>query len=113
SSKTCSVCGAIRLDLELSERTFTCGICGLIIDRDKNAARNLAYLSPYQIAWSEDSFTLKHNNFLTNTTGSSSGSYACGDTSGGGTSRPMSGRPTSHVSKKQETDTKYSPGIFG
>lgn len=111
SSKTCSVCGAIKLDFELSERTFTCGICGLVIDRDINAARNLAYLSPYQIVWSEDSFTLKHNNLITKTTGSSPGSHACGDISGGGTQTTL--RSTSHVLPKQEADTRYSDGIFG
>ena len=44
SSKTCSnsECGAVRAKLTLSERTFVCGACGLVIDRDTNAAVNLA-----------------------------------------------------------------------
>lgn len=42
SSKTCSMCGAINHDLKLSDRTFTCPICGCIIDRDYNAAINLS-----------------------------------------------------------------------
>ena len=41
SSKTCSGCGYVKAKLALSERTFTCQACGLIIDRDENAARNL------------------------------------------------------------------------
>lgn len=46
SSKTCSGCGAHRADLELSDRTYTCGSCGLVLDRDVNAAINLARWTP-------------------------------------------------------------------
>jgi putative transposase len=45
SSKTCSGCGAAKAKLALSERTYTCGACGLVMDRDRNAARNLAALA--------------------------------------------------------------------
>jgi putative transposase len=45
SSKTCSGCGAVKAKLRLSERTYRCGSCGLVIDRDLNAARNLAALA--------------------------------------------------------------------
>lgn len=41
SSKTCSCCGSIKKDLKLSDRTYKCNECGLIIDRDFNAALNL------------------------------------------------------------------------
>jgi putative transposase len=41
SSKLCSACGAIRDDLTLADRVFTCG-CGHLADRDTNAAVNLA-----------------------------------------------------------------------
>ncbi len=41
SSKTCSACGWIDEDLDLSARTFVCEACGLVIDRDLNAAINL------------------------------------------------------------------------
>jgi putative transposase len=44
SSKTCSGCGVVKTKLRLSERTFRCGECGLVLDRDLNAARNLAAL---------------------------------------------------------------------
>jgi IS605 OrfB family transposase len=43
SSKTCSGCGAVKAKLPLHVRTFTCE-CGLVLDRDVNAARNLAQL---------------------------------------------------------------------
>jgi len=41
SSKTCSSCGWINEDLMLADRLFICKACGLIIDRDLNAAINL------------------------------------------------------------------------
>jgi putative transposase len=44
SSKTCSACGWVKAKLTLAERTFTCEACGLRIDRDLNAAHNLAKL---------------------------------------------------------------------
>ena len=42
SSKTCSHCGHIKKDLKLSDRTYTCPVCGIKMDRDLNAAINLA-----------------------------------------------------------------------
>jgi len=44
SSKTCSGCQTVKTKLSLTERTFHCEACGLVIDRDHNAARNLAAL---------------------------------------------------------------------
>jgi len=41
SSKTCSRCGEIHHALKLSDRVFICPHCGLVIDRDENAAINL------------------------------------------------------------------------
>jgi putative transposase len=40
TTQTCSNCGA-RQKLELKERTFACGHCGLTLDRDHNAAINI------------------------------------------------------------------------
>ena len=45
SSKTCSSCGAVKPLLKLSERTFVCESCGVIVDRDFNASLNLARLA--------------------------------------------------------------------
>lgn len=45
SSKTCSCCGWKNDDLTLADRTFICPECGLKIDRDYNAALNLARLA--------------------------------------------------------------------
>ena len=41
SSKTCSDCGFINHDLKLSDREWTCKGCGVIYDRDLNAAINM------------------------------------------------------------------------
>jgi putative transposase len=45
SSKTCSGCGMVKAKLSLSERVFGCEACGFSLDRDENAARNLARLA--------------------------------------------------------------------
>lgn len=41
SSKTCSECGWVKADLTLADRTFRCEDCGIVLDRDLNAAINL------------------------------------------------------------------------
>ena len=41
SSKKCSSCGSVKAKLSLDERTYCCDQCGLVIDRDLNAAINL------------------------------------------------------------------------
>src|SRR5215472_12805074 len=45
SSKRCSGCGWLDKDLTLSDRTLHCEQCGLVIDRDLNAAINLKQLA--------------------------------------------------------------------
>ncbi len=42
SSKTCSNCGEVKTELTLADRLFVCDKCGFEIDRDLNAAINLA-----------------------------------------------------------------------
>ena len=53
SSKTCSnpSCGAVKAKLPLSVRTYICDECGLVADRDVNAARNLEH---YPVAATRD-----------------------------------------------------------
>jgi putative transposase len=41
SSKTCSECGHVNHDLQLSDRRWTCQGCGTIHDRDWNASKNI------------------------------------------------------------------------
>jgi putative transposase len=46
STKTCSGCGMVKQQMGLTDRVYCCDGCGLAIDRDRNAAANLA-------AWAE------------------------------------------------------------
>ncbi|MCO1578531.1 transposase [Crossiella sp. SN42] len=41
SSKTCSVCGRVKRDMLLKDRSWRCPCCGAAHDRDHNAARNI------------------------------------------------------------------------
>ena len=50
SSKTCSRCGHIKKDLCLNDRVYECTECGLVIDRDYNAALNLKRCKKYRTA---------------------------------------------------------------
>ena len=57
STKRCSRCGKVKDEMSLDERTYECEVCGLVMDRDLNAALNLEQLI----------------------TARSVGSYACGE----------------------------------
>lgn len=50
SSKTCSDCGTVKKELKLSQRTYTCECCGIVIDRDHNAALNLKNIADRVLA---------------------------------------------------------------
>jgi putative transposase len=41
STKRCSSCGKVKERMDLAERVYRCEACGLTMDRDLNAARNL------------------------------------------------------------------------
>jgi putative transposase len=45
SSKTCSCCGSVKTELDLSQRVYSCESCEYEADRDVNAARNLEKLA--------------------------------------------------------------------
>lgn len=47
SSKLCSCCGNKKTNLKLSDRIYVCNSCGLVIDRDLNAALNLKDCTEY------------------------------------------------------------------
>ena len=50
SSKTCSYCGSYKKDLKLNNRVYCCDNCQEEIDRDFNAAINLAQTDKYVLA---------------------------------------------------------------
>ena len=41
TSRTCSMCGNVKSELPLSMRTYHCECCGMVMDRDRNAAINI------------------------------------------------------------------------
>jgi len=58
SSKTCSVCGNVKHDLTLKDRTYRCDKCGAVMDRDYNASLNLlSLLSNTKIGVNSPEFT--------------------------------------------------------
>ena len=61
SSKTCSACGAVKAKLSLAERTFACHECGFTLDRDVNAARNIAREATRLLGHSHDQKGQKHD----------------------------------------------------
>ena len=50
SSKTCSYCGSYKKDLKLKQRVYRCNNCQEKIDRNLNAAINLAQTDKYVLA---------------------------------------------------------------
>jgi putative transposase len=49
TSQDCSPCGHRQL-LSLSDRTYTCPCCGVVLDRDLNASRNILRLGQQSLA---------------------------------------------------------------
>ena len=98
SSKTCSACGWRKPSLKLAERRFTCEACGLVMDRDQNAARNLLAL---RLEAGKDPGTARRAG-----TGPGARAYACGDHVRPGPAgqwpQPRSG------GRKQEPGTAYA-----
>jgi putative transposase len=45
STKRCSCCGHVKKRMPLKHRTYQCLVCSLVIDRDLNAALNLAWFA--------------------------------------------------------------------
>jgi putative transposase len=87
SSRRCSTCGWLDTDLTLADRTFHCEQCGLVLDRDLNAAINLKQLA-----------------------GSSSDSQnACGAAGSGAKHKPR----VKLAAKKQEPNTRSGVSISG
>ncbi|MGC8618419.1 MAG: RNA-guided endonuclease InsQ/TnpB family protein, partial [Thermoplasmata archaeon] len=57
SSRMCSKCGNIKHDLKLSDRIYHCNVCGLIIDRDLNAAINIRNIGLIKVGQGMSEFT--------------------------------------------------------
>jgi putative transposase len=50
TSQDCSGCGHRKTDLTLGDRTYQCVSCGLVMDRDLNAARNILSVGLHTLA---------------------------------------------------------------
>ena len=104
SSRICSNCGSVRQALDLSQRVFRCdtsGVgCGLIIDRDLNAAVNLA-------AWAE----AEHRSAAQAPDPQAGGraTNACGGTGAGHRARGGATGPAIPLGKKQEPTSAAPP----
>ncbi|PYB68193.1 transposase [Thermoplasma sp. Kam2015] len=57
SSKICSRCGNVKHDLKLSDRIYHCNVCGLTIDRDLNAAKNIRKIGLIKVGSVRSEFT--------------------------------------------------------
>ena len=57
SSSVCSRCGWYKRDLKLSDRVFHCNACGLVIDRDLNAAINIRNMGLIKVGKGIPEFT--------------------------------------------------------
>ena len=57
SSRMCSKCGNIKHDLKLSDRIYHCNVCGLVIDRDLNAALNILNIGLIKVGKGIPEFT--------------------------------------------------------
>ena len=52
TSQDCSQCGH-RQTLSLADRIYTCPCCGVVVDRDRNASRNILRLGQQSLASAE------------------------------------------------------------
>jgi putative transposase len=50
SSKRCSQCGYVKVNLRLATRVYRCDLCGFTLDRDLNASLNLVWVAA---SWAE------------------------------------------------------------
>jgi putative transposase len=50
TSQDCSGCGTRKTDLTLADRVYHCRSCGLVMDRDCNAAQNILRVGLHSLA---------------------------------------------------------------
>ena len=91
STKTCSGCGSVKQHMGLAERVFRCAACGLLIDRDRNAAANLA-------AWAERSHARVPDRQAGGRVINAPGGEGAGHRLGGGETSPSEGGTDVHAS---------------
>jgi putative transposase len=90
STKTCSRCAVVKQQMGLAERIFCCAGCGLVIDRDRNAAANLA-------AWAERSHARAPDRQAGGRVINASGGEGAGHRPGDGATSPREGGTDAHA----------------
>ncbi len=102
SSKLCSACGRRKPSLALADRIYECDHCGLAIDRDHNAAINLARLGD----------ALRTGGTGTGTGSSPAASHRAGD--GRGATRETEATPVADAAGDEpSTPHRQQPGKTG
>jgi putative transposase len=91
STKTCSGCGSVKRRLGLAERILRCPGCGLTLDRDRNAAANLA-------AWAERSHAQAPDRQAGGRVTNAPGGEGTGHRLGDGETSPSEGGTDAHAS---------------
>jgi putative transposase len=95
SSRTCSSCRWHWAEMTLSDRVFRCAHCGAVMDRDRNAAVNLALWANAESSSASQAPDPEARGRVTNACGGTSAGHRLG---GGGTGPATAGEPA----KKQE-----------
>jgi putative transposase len=90
STKTCSGCGMVKQQMGLAERIYCCVGCGLAIDRDRNAAANLA-------AWAERSHAQAPDRQAGGRVINAPGGEGAGHRRGDGATGPSEGGTDAHA----------------
>jgi len=57
SSKLCSNCGSLKINLKLLGRIYHCDVCGLVIDRDYNTPKNIRRMGLIKVGLVRPEFT--------------------------------------------------------
>ncbi|MFL6188255.1 MAG: RNA-guided endonuclease InsQ/TnpB family protein, partial [Actinomycetes bacterium] len=90
STKTCWRCGMVKQRMGLAERMFYCDGCGLVADRDRNAAANLA-------VWAERSHAQAPDRRVGGRVNNAPGGDGTGHRSGDGATDPTEGGTKAHA----------------
>jgi putative transposase len=98
STRTCSRCGLVKQRMQLAERVFRYDGCGLVMDRDRNAATNLA-------AWAEEQHAQAPDHQAGGRVNNASGGEGPGRRRGDGATGPDEGGTEAPVSIRAE-DTR-------
>jgi putative transposase len=90
STRTCSRCGMVKKQLGLAERIYCCAGCGLAMDRDCNAAANLA-------AWAEQHHAQAPDRQAGGRVTNAPGGAGAGHRRGDGATSPNEGGTDAHA----------------